>query len=102
MSTGLVICSVCKREVHQDAPFKQGEPRGWRHCEDKTPRCAGATSDYPLSAAEIRGRWCGSDDSDHRFTPRITRPVRAGSIGRNEPCFCGSGKKYKRCCLAKA
>jgi tetratricopeptide (TPR) repeat protein len=22
-------------------------------------------------------------------------------IGRNDPCLCGSGKKYKRCCLAK-
>lgn len=22
-------------------------------------------------------------------------------IGRNQPCPCGSGKKYKRCCLAK-
>ena len=22
-------------------------------------------------------------------------------IGRNEPCFCGSGKKYKKCCLRK-
>ena len=22
-------------------------------------------------------------------------------VGRNEPCPCGSGKKYKRCCLAK-
>ena len=21
-------------------------------------------------------------------------------IGRNEPCLCGSGKKYKRCCGA--
>jgi hypothetical protein len=21
--------------------------------------------------------------------------------GRNEPCYCGSGKKYKQCCLAK-
>ena len=21
--------------------------------------------------------------------------------GRNEPCLCGSGKKYKRCCLGK-
>ena len=21
--------------------------------------------------------------------------------GRNEPCHCGSGQKYKRCCLAK-
>ena len=23
-------------------------------------------------------------------------------LGRNDPCFCGSGKKYKRCCLGKA
>lgn len=27
----------------------------------------------------------------------ITAPVR--KIGRNEPCPCGSGKKYKKCCL---
>jgi len=26
-------------------------------------------------------------------------PVRAAKVGRNEPCPCGSGKKYKRCCL---
>lgn len=24
------------------------------------------------------------------------------AIGRNEPCPCGSGKKYKRCCALKA
>jgi hypothetical protein len=24
---------------------------------------------------------------------------RAGRVGRNEPCPCGSGKKYKKCCL---
>ena len=31
------------------------------------------------------------------------QPIRAKpSIGRNEPCPCGSGKKYKKCCgLAK-
>lgn len=22
-------------------------------------------------------------------------------VGRNDPCPCGSGKKYKQCCLAK-
>jgi len=25
----------------------------------------------------------------------------ARMIGRNEPCHCGSGLKYKKCCLAK-
>ena len=25
-------------------------------------------------------------------------PKRVNKIGRNEPCPCGSGKKYKNCC----
>ena len=25
-------------------------------------------------------------------------PKRIKKIGRNEPCPCGSGKKYKQCC----
>ena len=40
-----------------------------------------------------------------------TRTIRQGpaplksagpKVGRNDPCPCGSGKKYKQCCLAKA
>jgi hypothetical protein len=27
-------------------------------------------------------------------------PVRSQKIGRNEPCPCGSGRKYKKCCGA--
>ena len=29
------------------------------------------------------------------------KPVSVTKIGRNEPCPCGSGKKYKRCCMSK-
>ncbi len=29
------------------------------------------------------------------------RPVPKVKIGRNDPCPCGSGKKYKQCCLNK-
>jgi len=31
----------------------------------------------------------------------VTRPVRRSEprVGRNDPCPCGSGKKYKKCCL---
>lgn len=36
-------------------------------------------------------------DTDNDSGP--ARPVR--KIGRNEPCSCGSGKKYKKCCLGK-
>lgn len=30
--------------------------------------------------------------------PPPTQPVRSEKIGRNQPCPCGSGKKYKKCC----
>ncbi len=30
------------------------------------------------------------------------RPRSGQKVGRNDPCPCGSGKKYKKCCLAKA
>lgn len=29
------------------------------------------------------------------------KPIRKEKIGRNAPCPCGSGKKYKKCCLTK-
>jgi uncharacterized protein YchJ len=34
--------------------------------------------------------------------PAPERSRRSRKIGRNEPCPCGSGKKFKRCCGAKA
>ena len=37
-------------------------------------------------------------DEEMEEAPRAT-PVRAGpKVGRNDPCPCGSGKKYKKCC----
>ena len=30
--------------------------------------------------------------------PARKLPLRSSKIGRNHPCPCGSGKKYKKCC----
>ena len=42
--------------------------------------------------------------NDPELEPQITLPVTrsAPKIGRNEPCSCGSGKKFKQCCGRKA
>ena len=32
------------------------------------------------------------------FTQTKSQPIRHEKIGRNDPCPCGSGKKYKKCC----
>jgi peptide deformylase len=33
-----------------------------------------------------------------RMIPKIVPVVRGAKVGPNEPCSCGSGKKYKKCC----
>ena len=39
-----------------------------------------------------------SFESDAKIEPIRNRGPR---VGRNDPCPCGSGKKYKNCCLRK-
>jgi len=40
----------------------------------------------------------GDDDGEDEYYPQ--QPVRRdeNKVGRNDPCPCGSGKKYKKCC----
>ena len=41
------------------------------------------------------------DDFDHSYHNVATVKRDSPKVGRNEPCPCGSGKKYKKCCLKK-
>jgi hypothetical protein len=38
------------------------------------------------------------DEGDERASEPVVNEFRA--VGRNDPCPCGSGKKFKKCCLA--
>jgi hypothetical protein len=50
---------------------------------------------YEICAGEVD--W-GSEDTDEQLPP--VEPVRrAATPGRNDPCWCNSGKKYKKCHL---
>ena len=60
------------------------------------PAFAGALRDAvegDLRAGFARGLWNRFPQPDNRFRPRPLPPP-----GRNEPCVCGSGRKYKQCC----
>ncbi len=35
------------------------------------------------------------------FFKKKSADAKRVEIGRNDPCHCGSGKKYKKCCQAK-
>lgn len=54
--------------------------------------------------------WLGEDYDPEEFdinkineglSPKETNTTGLRKLGRNEPCPCGSGKKYKKCCLEK-
>ena len=71
----------------------------------------------PINAAEKLKNWYMFEDSDNHnwdkqkekeFLKKLAELERKErqenvciKIGRNDPCPCGSGKKYKKCCLNK-
>jgi len=52
--------------------------------------------------AVLAGFERGMRSRELRSDPSRRGPARAPRVGRNEPCPCGSGRKYKRCCLGSA
>jgi uncharacterized protein YecA (UPF0149 family) len=43
-----------------------------------------------------------ADDFDSEPEPSGTVVRGSSHFGRNDPCSCGSGEKYKKCCWGKA
>ena len=41
---------------------------------------------------------CFQSENKRKIKPKPIKSKRKKKIGRNEPCPCGSGKKYKKCC----
>ena len=40
-------------------------------------------------------------EQEEKATPEVNVYHPGPKIGRNDPCPCGSGKKYKKCCIDK-
>jgi len=64
-------------EHHETSQFRRGERGAWRFVSGDTG--AGLVEQRPQASA-----------------PQAVRS--AAKVGRNDPCPCGSGKKYKKCC----
>lgn len=91
-----------------DEPFDERRLRMERHLRER-----GAQGDGPLVVVTIGlddyAAWCaehGHEPIDRRSRSsfvEIRRALGEGQTwppGRNEPCWCRSGRKYKRCCGA--
>lgn len=58
----------------------------------------------PSSDDELKLLTNGRLTNDQAARPivREAKPIKLPKVGRNDPCPCGSGKKYKSCCLSSA
>jgi SEC-C motif domain protein len=83
------------------------------HTHEPGPNPDTAFVDFTAFHVESGREFPAQEKSEfHRIDGRwlYARTVRSGpapikssapKVGRNDPCPCGSGKKYKHCCLAK-
>lgn len=68
----------------------------------------------PINAADMLRNWAMFEESPQndfrekdlekllrRAAAELNKPEKKIKIGRNDPCPCGSGKKYKKCCMNK-
>jgi len=98
---GYVSETICgtRREVHKD--FGDEEIASWKK------EVLSIYDQYD----DIVNNWYDQDedmteeDSDSELlteeTPGDGPVIREPKVGRNDPCPCGSGKKYKKCCLGR-
>lgn len=62
----------------------------------------GVTLDFPWEPSEEMDRLTANMKPGvrgHGALSQYTQGVSPTKLGRNEPCHCGSGRKYKKCCL---
>ena len=76
----------------EDAAREHGEE--WPEGEEREQIASECEDDLPQAVTDIYRFWLAK-----RGTPTIRRDE--PKVGRNDPCPCGSGKKFKQCCGAE-
>ncbi|WP_425666575.1 YchJ family protein [Vibrio tubiashii] len=73
------------------AHFKQG---GQEYCLEERSRFLKEKELWYY----IDGSFPQTQEPEQPLDPRLSQPVQNLKVGRNDPCICGSGKKFKKCC----
>jgi preprotein translocase subunit SecA len=82
-----VIERLFKVQIVRDAPMELPAMTAWTDARESR----GEIADGPARAAAPAPR-----------PQAVPRTPTGEKIGRNDPCFCGSGKKYKKCHYLKS
>ena len=72
-----------------------------RHDEAHSVTSQAATATATKASTQTAAQQAA--ESSNQQTDAKPEPIRntGVKVGRNDPCPCGSGKKYKQCCLRK-
>ena len=84
---------------HANIPMEQGAGNGQQIRERREEKTDMSKMRANKQEVERRGDDYAANENDYYDpTPVKQEPVRVGpKVGRNDPCPCGSGKKYKNC-----
>jgi preprotein translocase subunit SecA len=87
-----VVERLFKMQLVAEAPPEMPAPVAPRQARESRGEIS-IDSGRPAPASPARGS---------SATPaKAPRTPTGQKIGRNDPCYCGSGKKYKKCCFLK-
>ena len=84
--------------VFAKTPQQEVHPEVTGSLTERMAAASGTTEERSGLGAEGSGPFSPAPSPQPRASPQQGTPVPAGpKVGRNDPCPCGSGKKYKKC-----
>lgn len=103
------------RHLFEDSRIDGFSFEGYEECVDMMFRYGEENfCKTPINAADMLRNWAMFEESPqndlsekdmeklfYRAVAQLNKPEKKIKIGRNDPCPCGSGKKYKKCCMNK-
>ncbi len=90
-------------KMHTDDPLKHFSRENIEHlhyvyCEDEVD----SEEDFSWLDDEVEPDVEDFEINDDNIEPEVKKAMsKKEKTGRNDPCPCGSGKKYKKCCMGK-
>ncbi|KKO20996.1 MAG: hypothetical protein DCC43_12465 [Candidatus Brocadia sp.] len=95
----IIACTIMEERIPEYEEWKEAVGQRRAKAEERKRNFFGK---LPRSGRDEGVDYHTSGDTTQNDQKTHTIFRDAPKIGRNEPCPCGSGKKYKKCCLGKA
>ena len=96
----MTIAALIQPEVAETA-FSIPQEKHEAFVAEQAPLLGSAIEAYyqVLIGSEVEEYDQGETHQNYHPSTVETHTREQPKVGRNDPCFCGSGKKYKKCCL---